>query len=306
MSVIGNRLEKNDKKIRPWAERKGYEAYRLYDLDIPEYPFILDRYGEFLLFYDRSDERIERDKLHIQESIRAIQDSYRPKPGQLILKSRERQKGSSQYQKLASKKNFFIVREGELRFEVNLHDYLDTGLFLDHRPLRERLLKEAKGRVLNLFCYTGALSVAAAKAGAEVTSIDLSQTYLEWAQRNFRENGLDPSLHRFFRQDLMQYLAGPARDLYDLILLDPPTFSNSKKMKESFEVERDQDFLVDNCMKRLKPEGLLIFSNNKRKFRLSESISNRYVAKDITENTIPFDFHNQSIHRCFEVRHKKS
>lgn len=303
MSDIRNRLEKNDKKIRPWAEKKGFEAYRLYDLDIPEFPFILDRYGRHLVLWDRSDERIARDREHLQEAIRAIQDLYRPSPGELVIKARERQKGNEQYHRLDRKNSSFLVKEGPLAFEVNVHDYLDTGLFLDHRPLRERLLAEASGKkVLNLFCYTGALSVAAAKAGAGVTSIDLSANYLEWARRNFSHNGLDPDLHRFFRQDLIQYLGGPARDLYDLILLDPPTFSNSKKMKGSFEVERDQVFLVTNCVKRLKPGGLLVFSNNKRRFRLDAAIEREFAVSDITPRTIPFDFHDASIHRCFEIR----
>ena len=303
MSAIRNRLEKNDKKIRPWAERKGVEAYRLYDLDIPEYPFILDRYGASLLFYDRANDQIARDKEHLQEAIREIQDLYRPAPGALVIKARDRQKGSNQYQKLSSQKNFFLIQEGPLKFEVNLEDYLDTGLFLDHRPLRERLVSETGERkVLNLFCYTGSLSVAAAKSGAVVTSIDMSATYLEWAERNFRANDLDPGMHRFFRQDLMQYLAAPAKDLYDLILLDPPTFSNSKKMEGSFEVERDQIPLIENCMKRLKRSGLLIFSNNKRRFHLDPEIEAKFSIRDISEKTIPLDFHGQSIHHCFEIR----
>ncbi len=304
MSDIRNRLEKNDKKIQPWAQRLGFEAYRIYDLDIPEYPFILDRYGDYLMFHDRSNDQIPRDKEHLQEAVREIQALYHPKPGCLVFKARERQKGNQQYEKVANKKNFFAVKEGPLQFEVNLHDYLDTGLFLDHRPLRERLLTESKAKkVLNLFCYTGSLSVAAAFGGGQVTSMDMSANYLEWAQRNFTLNGMDPTLHRFFRQDLMQYLAGVPRDQYDLILLDPPTFSNSKKMLASFEVERDQDILVDSCMLRLKPGGLLIFSNNKRRFRISDQIKLKFSVKDITEKSIPLDFHNKSIHNCFEIRY---
>jgi len=133
----------------------------------------------------------------------------------------------------------------------------------------------------------------------------MSGTYLEWAERNFKHNDLDSTLHRFFRYDILQYLEGATKDLYDLILLDPPTFSNSKKMLQSFEVERDQGFLVDNCMKRLAPGGLLIFSNNKKKFKLSEDLKSKFDCRDITEKTIPFDFHNQSVHKCFEIRHRK-
>ncbi len=306
MSVIRNRLEKNDKKIRPWANRKGLEAYRLYDLDIPEYPFILDRYQNSYVFYDRSNDRIARDLLHIKEALTAIQDYFKPNPDSLIIKERERQSGLNQYEKISQRDQTFLVKEGPIQFEINLYDYLDTGLFLDHRPLRERLLAmKNPGKVLNLFCYTGSLSVASAKAGATVTSIDMSGTYLEWAERNFKHNDLDSTLHRFFRYDILQYLEGATKDLYDLILLDPPTFSNSKKMLQSFEVERDQGFLVDNCMKRLAPGGLLIFSNNKKKFKLSEDLKSKFDCRDITEKTIPFDFHNQSIHKCFEIRHRK-
>lgn len=305
MSAIRNRLEKNDKKIRPWATRLNFEAYRLYDLDIPEYPFILDRYKDNLVFWDRSNEHIERDRARLKEAKDMILDYFQIPPSLLVIKERDRQRGTTQYEKLGGSGNTFLVQEGPLKFEVNLSDYLDTGLFLDHRPLRERLTSmKNPGRVLNLFCYTGSLSVAAAKAGAEVTSIDMSATYLEWAERNFKHNELDPSLHRFFRHDLMQYLASPVKDQYDLILLDPPTFSNSKKMEKSFEVERDQEFLVESCMSRLRPGGFLIFSNNKRKFKLAASIQDRYRWFDITEKSIPMDFKGAAPHVCFEIRKK--
>lgn len=306
MSAIRNRIEKNDKKIRPWAERKQYQAYRLYDLDIPEYPFILDRYHDHLVFYDRSNDKIARDRAHLDEAKSAVIDYFSIPKEKFVLKERERQRGLEQYEKLDKREQYLTIQEGSLKFDVNLFDYLDTGLFLDHRPLRERLVRLQKlQKILNLFCYTGSLSVAAAFGGAQVTSIDMSATYLKWAERNFVLNSIDPSLHRFFRFDILQYLEGATSDKYDLILLDPPTFSNSKKMQAPFEVEQDQDFLIENCMKRLAPEGLLIFSNNKKKFKLSDGVQNKYHCRDITEQSIPQDFHNKSIHNCFEIRTSK-
>lgn len=307
MSVIRNRLEKNDKKIRPWAQRKNISAYRLYDLDIPEYPFILDRYNDEFVFYDRSNEHITRDQERLTEARAAILDLYKINARTLHIKERARQRGLDQYEKLAQDQRIMLVTEGPLSFEVNLTDYLDTGLFLDHRPLRERLLRSAQNqRILNLFCYTGSLSVAGAVGGGVVTSVDMSQTYLDWAEQNFRVNGLKVADHNFVRADILQYLAQSSKEKYDLILLDPPTFSNSKKMVGTFEVERDQDFLIESCMSRLAPGGLLIFSNNKKKFRLSTFVQENFHVKDITKQSIPQDFHNQSIHVCFEIRTAES
>lgn len=305
MSVIRNRIQKNDKKIRPWAERKKIEAYRLYDLDIPEYPFLLDRYQDEFVFYDRSVPSFERDKIRIEEAKGAIKEYFNLNSSQLIIKERKKQKGDDQYDKISEKGIFKVISEGPLHFNVNLHDYLDTGLFLDHRPLRERLVKISHNlEVLNLFCYTGSLSVAAAFGGSRVTSVDMSSTYLNWAEKNFLTNRLPLQNHRFLREDILQYLSRISEidsSRYDLILLDPPTFSNSKKMLSIFEVEKDQDFLIQKCSELLKPNGLIIFSNNKKKFRLSKSILESFVCKDISKESTPLDFH-QNIHSCYEIK----
>jgi 23S rRNA (cytosine1962-C5)-methyltransferase/23S rRNA (guanine2445-N2)-methyltransferase / 23S rRNA (guanine2069-N7)-methyltransferase len=189
-----------------------------------------------------------------------------------------------------------------------LWDYLDTGLFLDHRPIRYQFLKKSKDKnFLNLFCYTASVSVMAAVGGARTYSVDMSKTYLEWAKENFKLNNLDISLHKFVEEDVLQYIENINRKLelqnyFDTIFLDPPTFSNSKSMKTDFDVERDQNWLVENVIKLLKPDGVLYFSNNKRDFKLSPELSSRFKVKTITKDTIPVDFHDMKIHHCFEIK----
>ncbi|MEN0060066.1 MAG: class I SAM-dependent methyltransferase [Bdellovibrio sp.] len=307
MNMIRNRLEKNLKKLKGWADRNKIEAFRLYDRDIPEYPYIVDVYGDHYLIYDKTDPVKDKDKNHLPDVITALKDLFGCHEDKIVLKKRERQEGLKQYEKMDSKEDTFVVRESQAVLKVNLHDYLDTGLFLDHRPVRQSIHKKAAGKTfLNLFCYTGSVSVFAALGGAHTTSVDMSQTYLRWAQENFSLNGLDPLKHDFIQADVLDWLEhqkpGP---LYDIIFLDPPTFSNSKRMQGNFEVERDQEFLVETCMSLLKLEGTLYFSNNKRKFKLSENILSRYDVKDISEASIPQDFHDKKIHSCFEIRGAK-
>lgn len=315
-AMILNRLLKNWKKLSPWAKQQNVEAFRLYDRDIPEFPFIVDLYGDHALVYDKSDPIKDKDKNHLPLLLEALPQALGLQPANILIKRRQRQEGLDQYEKLENRNEVKVVREGDALFEVNLYDYLDTGLFLDHRPLRQRLLKETKAlikqgvvlpRVLNLFCYTGSVSVFAALGGARVTSVDMSATYLDWAQRNFKLNQLDPKAHDFIQKDVLQYLdSAVGEDRYDLIFLDPPTFSNSKRMTESFEVERDQNFIVEQAMKRLRPKGILFFSNNKRGFRLSPEINQQFVVKDITAKSIPMDFHDQKIHHAFEITARSS
>lgn len=304
MSVIQNRLEKNLKRLQGWAKQAQVEAWRLYDRDIPEYPFIVEKYGDFFVIWDKSDAVIDAGKYHLPELIAALKALFGADDEHIVQKKRERQEGIKQYERLGEKNSFLTVREGPALFRVNLWDYLDTGLFLDHRPMRSRVRKESEGKkVLNLFCYTGSVSVAAAVGGGSVTSVDMSATYLEWAVENFKLNGLDPAAHRFVQADVLQWLAQPEDMKFDLIFLDPPTFSNSKRMQRDFEVEQDQEFLVENCMKRLNPEGLLYFSNNKRRFKLSPKIATEFRVDDLGEASIPPDFHDRKIHHCFRLRH---
>jgi 23S rRNA (cytosine1962-C5)-methyltransferase/23S rRNA (guanine2445-N2)-methyltransferase / 23S rRNA (guanine2069-N7)-methyltransferase len=303
MQMIKNRLEKNYKKLKAWAERAGIQAYRLYDRDIPEYPFIVDIYGDHFLIYDKGDSR-DIEKNHLPHVIEALQALFKADESKIIVKKRERQEGLKQYEKLAEKEQTFTVKESQATFKVNLYDYLDTGLFLDHRPMRQKVFKTAKDKkFLNLFCYTGSVSVFAALAGARTTSVDMSQTYLGWAQENFELNNLAPSQHSFINANVIEWLEeNKGTPAFDMIFLDPPTFSNSKKMTDTFEVERDQEQLVNACMSMLEPGGVLYFSNNKRKFNLSPAIKAQYKVRDITEESIPQDFHDKKIHVCFEIR----
>ncbi|WP_347359399.1 class I SAM-dependent methyltransferase [Bdellovibrio sp.] len=305
MDMIKNRLEKNFKKLKSWAERHQIEAFRLYDRDIPEYPYIVDIYKDHFLIYDKSDLR-DKDKNHLPHVQEALKALFKCDDSQVVVKKRERQEGLKQYEKLDAKEDTFVIRESQALIKVNLYDYLDTGLFLDHRPMRQKVFKTVQGkRFLNLFCYTGSVSVFAALGGARTTSVDMSQTYLRWAQDNFQLNNIDLGNHSFINADVLEWLrAQKNSNTFDVIFLDPPTFSNSKKMEDTFEVERDQDFLVESCMQMLAPEGVLYFSNNKRKFKISDSILSKYRVKEITTESIPQDFHDKKIHNCFEIRTK--
>lgn len=305
MNPIFDRLKKNLTRLQPMAKKYAIEAYRLYDRDIPEYPFIIDIYGPSIVIYDRSNERLdntEEKRGHWDQALNALQEL-----GYTADKvfAKRRMAGKHQYQKLDQKEHSQIIQEGPAKFLVNLTDYLDTGLFLDHRIMREKILKQSKDlRVLNLFSYTGSVSVYAALGGAlEVTSVDMSKTYTDWAMENFRINKIPTDSHRFIVDDVLSYLEG-SQDLnyFDLIFLDPPTFSNSKKMEDSFEVEREQRFLIEHCLRRLKDGGIFYFSTNKRDFKLDEVMRSRYSIQDISKKTIPFDFRDQKIHKVFLIK----
>lgn len=305
--MIRNRLEKNYKKLKSWAERHQIEAYRLYDRDIPEFPYIVDRYIDFFVVYDKSNDWIDQKKNHRPELLEALQSLFQCSADHIIVKDRDRQKGQLQYEKLSERNERLVVRESQAQFYVNLYDYLDTGLFLDHRPMRQKIFKEAQGkRFLNLFSYTGAVSVFAALGGAQTTSVDMSATYTTWAQDNFKLNQIELGNHQFIQMNALEYLESfSEKEKFDLIFLDPPTFSNSKRMDRAFEVEQDQDFLVESCVKMLNPQGRLYFSNNKRKFKLSEKVYSTHKVADITKATIPIDFHDQKIHHCFVIEPHK-
>lgn len=302
MSKVFQALSNNYKRLNKWALENNIQAYRLYDWDLEELPVFVDRYGNEFVIYDRSagekkvnDVTEELRKLILnQEGLDEIQ---------IHLKSRRVTSPQSQYQRLQVSNQKSSVQEGPLKFLVNLTDFLDTGLFLDHRPLRSWLMNLKKGqKVLNLFAYTGSLSVAAAHSGAWVTSLDLSKNYLDWAQDNFRLNNLDPSRHRFFRQDAIAYLKGSVIDQYDLIILDPPTFSKSEKMQGDLDVQRDHVSLIQSCVNRLKPGGFLYFSTNYKGFELHSENLEALIIKDVTEASIPVDFSRKDIHRCYRIQ----
>ena len=301
--TIQNRIEKNYKHRAKWARKEGLEAFRIYELDIPEFPFIVDLYKDFAVIFEKRDDEIDAEKFdHFNFIISAVKQVLNLPEEKIIIKSRMKQKGTVQYERLEERNEFIGVKEYQANYLVNLYDYLDTGLFLDHRPMRQMIFNEAQGKkFLNLFSYTGTVSVMAALGGAShVTSVDLSSTYQDWARKNFEHNKISMKEHNFIVQNALDYLQ-KAVNKFDLIFLDPPTFSNSKKMEDDFEVEKDQIVLVKNCLKLLNPNGTLYFSNNKRKFKLDPSILDMAAVQDITEKTIPIDFRDRKIHHCYKI-----
>ena len=301
--MFANRLQKNLKQLGKWARREGVECYRLYDADMPEYAVAVDLYRDYVHVQEYAAPRsIDPDKAQARllDALAAIPQALGVAQSRVVIKRRERQAGTKQYQRQAAQGEFMEVNEGGVKLLVNLTDYLDTGLFLDHRPLRLRLQREAAGkRFLNLFCYTATATVHAAKGGARsTTSVDLSKTYLDWARRNLALNGFSDK-HRLEQGDVMAWLAED-RGEYELIFIDPPTFSNSKRMEGVFDVQRDHVELLDLAMARLARGGVLYFSNNFRKFQLDESLVARYQVEEISAQTLDPDFaRNPKIHRAW-------
>ncbi len=306
-TMLVNRLVKNDRHLAKWARREGVSCYRVYDADIPEFPLAVDRYEDCLHVSEyrrRHTLMPEEYRAWLQMSAEAMQQALNVPPDKVFFKEREPQKGVQQYEKREDKGQEMIAQEGGLKFWVNLNDYLDTGLFLDHRPLRQLVRQEAAGKdVLNLFAYTGSFTVYAAAGGAATTTtIDLSNTYLDWAQRNLALNQLDdPRRHQFVRADVKAWLRQRPTQVYDLIVLDPPTFSNSKAMYDILDTQRDHPELINGCLARLRPGGKLYFSNNYRRFRLEAEAIQSDKIRDITKQSIPPDFRNDKIHYCFLI-----
>ncbi len=312
--MVANRLRKNLKRFKSWREREGVSAWRAYDADLPEYSAAVDVYvedgGEARTFvhvqeYEAPATIPEADsRRRFGELLDAVRDVFAVAPGQVSIKTRARGKGGSKYGQMDKRGELVAVREGQARLLVNLFDYLDTGLFLDHRPIRLRIGLEARGkRVLNLFAYTGAASVHAAVGGAaSTTSVDLSGTYLEWAGKNLALNGASGRAHQLVQADAMSWLAAD-RGQYDLIFCDPPTFSNSARAQD-FDTQADHVRLLRACCSRLAPDGLLLFSNNFRRFKLDEAaIAEFATCTEISPRTIDPDFErNPRIHRCWELR----
>jgi 23S rRNA (cytosine1962-C5)-methyltransferase len=305
------RLAKRYKHLAKWARRQGIEAFRIYDRDIPEIPLAIDWYAGWLHAseYDRPHERteIEHD-VWLDRMIEAAADELGVPPNQTFLKVRRRQRGGGQYQKLDARKTLLTVKEGGLEFEVNLSDYLDTGLFLDHRQTRALVRDEAAGkRFLNLFCYTGSFSVYAAAGGAvETTSVDLSNTYLDWTRTNLSRNAFkDAGRHRTVRDEARGFLEHRGRrgePPFDLVVVDPPTFSRSARSETPWDVERDHAELLELVARNLVPGGVVYFSTNFRRFHLDvERLAALYEIREITNRTIPEDFRNARIHRGWRL-----
>jgi len=303
--AFANRLTKNLKKLEKWAQRENVECYRMYDADLPEYNVAIDRYGEYVIIQEyRAPKEIElaKTRRRFLDIVSTVRYMLNLSDDKLVIKVRERQKGRKQYERMDAKKQSLIMHEGPAKIIVNLQDYLDTGLFLDHRPVRLKIGNMAKGKdFLNLFCYTATASVHAALGGAKsTTSVDMSNTYLAWGEQNFAENNIKGQ-HQFIQQDCIKWLQH-AHEMYDLIFIDPPTFSNSKRMSDVFDVQDDHVALLTSASERLNDGGEIIFSNNKRNFKLDlEAIKALgFYVKDISKASIPEDFkRNHKIHQCW-------
>ena len=311
-TMLRNRFVKNQRKLNGWLKAKKISCYRLYDADIPEYAVAVDIYGESVHVQEYAapntiDDKVARERFaDVKQAVKSFAKDLR---GHVHYKERRRQKGDSQYERFnEGPSETLAVQEGQGQFEVNLSDYLDTGLFLDHRPVRRLVAELAQGKsLLNLFCYTATVSVQAALSGAARTlSIDMSNTYLDWAQRNYDLNQLSAKNHHLLRADCLKWLEGDG-ELFDVIFLDPPTFSNSKKMDTVLDVQRDHGDLIRNAMARLAPEGVLIFSNNFRKFKMDELVMRQFSADNITTQTLDPDFErNPRIHSVWKITRRSS
>lgn len=303
--ALANRVAKRYRHLRKWASREGIDCFRVYDRDIPDMAFTLDVYGPygFLQWYPRGDEPVPRAWL--DAAVHALAGATDRPVESVVLRVRRRvDRRHEQHQRQSDRTQRFVVHEGPVRFYVDLERYVDTGLFLDHRPLRQRVREEARGRtVLNLFCYTGSFSVHALVGGAtRVVSVDLSNTYLAWARDNLELNGIRVADDGLVRADVTVWLkeAERRRERFDLIVLDPPAFSTSKRMDGAFDVQRDHGALLSAAASLLTSSGVLYFSTNLRSFRFEADLPG-WRAEDISESTIPEDFRDRRIHRCWRI-----
>ena len=303
--MLKNRLEKNYNHLKKWAKREQISCYRVYDADLPEYAYAIDIYNDHAVLQEyAAPASIDPQKV-AQRSLDMIQVLPRVlniPADHLVVKERKPQKGSEQYEKLDQTKQTMLVTEGRAKFHVNLYDYLDTGLFLDHRLVRLSFEKlPPKTQFLNCFCYTATASVHAALSGATTTNVDLSNTYLNWAKDNFKLNNLDLAKHQFIQEDCLTWLK-TTRDRFDVIFLDPPSFSNSKRMIDTLDIQRDHESLIRAAMQLLYPGGTLYFSTNFRQFKLAPQLREDYQVRDISADTIDIDFkRNPRIHQCFVI-----
>ncbi len=305
--MFANRVQKNLRRLKSWLAAEKPACYRIYDADIPEYALAVDRYGDRVHVAEYAapasiDPAIARARL---DDVRAaLAEVLRIPLAHIVLKTRTRQRGSGQYQRLARDNHFIEVREGPARLLVNLRDFLDTGLFLDHRPVRRMIATMARDtRFLNLFCYTASATVFAALGGArESTSIDMSATYLEWAARNLALNGIDREAHHLERADCLRWMENQQRR-WDLIFLDPPSFSNSKRMEDTLDVQRDHVMLIRAALVLLERGGSLLFSTNRRGFRLDTVALGDLAISDLSEQSRDPDFNRKPLpHRLYLIR----
>ncbi|WP_196492421.1 bifunctional 23S rRNA (guanine(2069)-N(7))-methyltransferase RlmK/23S rRNA (guanine(2445)-N(2))-methyltransferase RlmL [Psychrosphaera haliotis] len=306
--AFSKRVDKNLKRLKKWAKKEDISCYRVYDADIPEYNVAVDYYDGRVVVYEYQAPKTIKEsvaEIRLLDVLSILQQKFDLNAENFSIKVRKAQKGKKQYEKEDSKYHRFSVEEFGAQFYVNIHDYLDTGLFLDHRSTRKEFASWCKGKdVLNLFCYTGSVSVHAALNGANrVTSVDMSNTYIDWAKDNFSLNKISEKGHYFQRADCLDWLA-KSRDKFDLVFLDPPSFSNSKKMDRTWDVQRDHVEILELVKSRLNPNGTILFSNNLRKFKLEveqiEALGFEII--DIKDKTLPEDFkRNQNIHHCWKL-----
>ena len=293
-SMFANRIKKNKKKWGRWAKRNGIECYRIYDADIPEYHVAVDRYGPKAvvhIFQKERDADDDRAKQRVQDVLLTLPEALGIDPGDLVVKVRRKQDQGDQYARISQQDSDMVVSEGDLRFVVNVEDRIDTGLFLDHRTVRAYAQEHCTGkRMLNLFAYTCSVSVAAAVGGAKQTSsVDLSNTYLDWGKKNFEANGVDLTKHRFIRDDATHWIARD-RNSYDWIFINPPTFSRSKMSKGAFNIHKDHASLIDHAMRSLDKKGELLFTTHARAFELDDTITKRFQLVNATKQFVPEDF----------------
>lgn len=303
-SPLKNRIRKNYRHLRKWANRTKTNCFRIYDRDIKEYPLAIDFYdGRFCVHYFTSTRDTEEPRQDLyDETMNAIHSLFQAPPESIYWRTRMKREKTEQYEKTGETKQFFSVLEYGIRFKVNMTDYLDTGLFLDHRETRRLVASMAPGKsLLNLFAYTCSFSVHAAAAGARFTkSVDLSNTYTEWGRENFLLNSLPLTNNLIVREDCLQFLE-EEKGAYDLIVIDPPTISRSKKMDQMFDIQKDYAFLIHKALALLSRDGTLFFSTNSRDFNFDESLFDGCAIADISKKTIPIDFHNQKIHFCWKI-----
>ena len=308
LQMFRNRLLKMFRHTGKLAKRQGITCYRIYDHDLPEFPFCIELYEDkvYLAEYQRRHGMSEEEhEAWLESCVPVISGILDVPDDKIYFRQRRRKAGRlDQYEKLAGEQEFFEVKEAGLSFRVNLTDYLDTGLFLDHRITRGMVREEAAGRrVLNLFCYTGSFSVYAAAGGAtQIDSVDLSKTYLTWAEENMALNvPVDAAIQHFVHADVLQWLDEVPAGSYDLVILDPPTFSNSKRMKDFLDIQRDHAELINKTLRAMTPGGTLYFSTNFRKFQLETDKITATSLKDITKATTPFDFQDKLFRWCYRI-----
>ena len=310
---FANRLRKNLKHFKRWADRENVHCYRVYDADLPEYNLAIDMYhnGHCRIHVQEYEAPANIDQNKAQARLNAalgvIAELTGVHTSDIYFKQRRRQRGGKQYEKLGGRGELHAVMEGGNQYLVNFTDYLDTGLFLDHRPIRHYIETHAKGRrFLNLFAYTGSATVAAARGGVKSSvSVDLSRPYLDWARRNLQLNEFTDKQHEFIQADVREWLKQNSKRKFDLIFLDPPSFSRSKRMQGTLDTQRDHVELIQQAMAMLAPEGELLFSTNLRRFKLDEDKLGQFDIEDITPQTVPEDFaRNPRIHQCYRIRHR--